>query len=149
MRPSALLVLLASFLSAADAPQAGNVQVEQVMKSFKGRGVMADDTPASKSAEALRKFTTRPDLVIDLMAAEPLVAQPIYGCWDSQGRFWVTQYLQYPFPAGLKVVSYDEHIRAKFDKVPYLRPAARKGPTSSASSKTRKAPEFSISIPTS
>jgi len=79
MRASTLLLLLASILSAADVPQAGNVQVEQVMKSFKGRGVMADDTPASKSAEALTKFTTRPDLVIDLMAAEPLVAQPIYG----------------------------------------------------------------------
>jgi len=127
MRASALLLLLASFLTAADAPQAGNVQVEQVMKSFKGRGVMADDTPASKSAEALTKFTTRPDLAIDLMAAEPLVAQPIYGCWDSQGRFWVTQYLQYPFPAGLKVISYDEHIRAKFDKVPLPPPRGEKG----------------------
>jgi putative heme-binding domain-containing protein len=112
---------------AADAPQAGNEQVEQVMKTFKGRGVMADDTPASKPAEALKKFTPRPDLAIDLMAAEPSVAQPIYGSWDSQGRFWVTQYLQYPFPAGLKVVSYDEHIRAKFDKVPLPPPRGEKG----------------------
>ena len=31
---------------------------------------------------------------------------------------WVVQYLQYPFPAGLKVIKYDEHLRAVFDKVP-------------------------------
>ncbi len=127
MQSSALLLLLSAGLIAADAPQAGNEQVEQVMKTFKGRGVMADDTPASKPSEALKKFTTRPDLAIDLMAAEPSVAQPIYGSWDSQGRFWVTQYLQYPFPAGLKVISYDEHIRAKFDKVPLPPPRGEKG----------------------
>ena len=53
MRPSALVLLLSAGLIAADAPQAGNEQVEQVMKTFKGRGVMADDTPASKPVEAL------------------------------------------------------------------------------------------------
>ena len=127
MRASALVFLISAGLAAAEAPFAGNEQVEQVMKSFKGRGVMADDTPASKPAEALKKFTARADLAIDLMAAEPSLAQPIHGSWDSQGRFWVTQYLQYPFPAGLKVVSYDEHIRAKFDKVPLPPPRGEKG----------------------
>ena len=127
MRPSVLLFLITSGLMAADAPQAGNEQVQQVMQSFKGRGVMADDTPPSKPADALKKFAARPDLAIDLMAAEPSIAQPIYGSWDSQGRFWVTQYLQYPFPAGLKVISYDEHIRAKFDKIPLPPPRGEKG----------------------
>ena len=126
-RVSALLLLVSAGLIAAEVPQAGNEQVEQVMKSFKGRGVMADDTPASKSTEALKKFSIRPGLAVDLMAAEPAVANPIFGSWDSQGRFWVTQYLQYPFPAGLKVVSYDEHIRAKFDKVPLPPPRGEKG----------------------
>ncbi|NBS05329.1 MAG: hypothetical protein EBS64_09125 [Verrucomicrobia bacterium] len=127
MHPSVLLLLITSGLMAADAPQAGNEQVQQVMQSFKGRGVMADDTPPSKPADALKKFAARPDLAIDLMAAEPSIAQPIYGSWDSQGRFWVTQYLQYPFPAGLKVISYDEHIRAKFDKIPLPPPRGEKG----------------------
>ena len=31
---------------------------------------------------------------------------------------WVVQYRQYPFPAGLKVVRYDQHLRAVFDKTP-------------------------------
>ena len=127
MRASALFLLLSAGLIAADAPPAGNAQVEAVMKTFKGRGVMADDTPASQPSEALRKFSVRPDLAIDLMAAEPSLAQPIYGSWDSQGRFWVTQFRQYPFPAGLRVVSYDEHIRAKFDKVPLPPPRGEKG----------------------
>ena len=127
MHPSVLLLLITSGLMAADAPQAGNEQVQHVMQAFKGRGVMADDTPPSKPADALKKFAARPDLAIDLMAAEPSLAQPIYGSWDSQGRFWVTQYLQYPFPAGLKVISYDEHIRAKFDKIPLPPPRGEKG----------------------
>ena len=44
--------------------------------------------------------------------------QPLYVTFDERGRMWVVQYRQYPFPAGLKVVSYDQYIRAKFDKVP-------------------------------
>ena len=47
--------------------------------------------------------------------------------WDSQGRLWVVQYRQYPFPAGLKVVSYDQHLRAQFDKVPLPPPSGEKG----------------------
>ncbi len=55
---------------------------------------------------------------MDLIAAEPVVKQPLYVSFDERGRLWVVQYKQYPFPAGLKVVSYDRYIRAKFDKVP-------------------------------
>ena len=47
--------------------------------------------------------------------------------WDSRGRLWVMQYLQYQFPAGLKIVSYDQHLRALFDKVPEPPPKGVKG----------------------
>jgi putative membrane-bound dehydrogenase-like protein len=40
---------------------------------------------------------------------------------------WVVQYIQYPYPAGLKVVEYDRYIRAKFDKVPPPPPNHFKG----------------------
>ncbi|MEQ1750364.1 MAG: dehydrogenase, partial [Prosthecobacter sp.] len=39
----------------------------------------------------------------------------------------VTQYRQYQFPAGLKIISYDQHLRAKFDKVPLPPPRGEKG----------------------
>ena len=40
---------------------------------------------------------------------------------------WVVQYLQYQFPAGLKIVRYDQHLRAVFDKVPEPPPHGAKG----------------------
>jgi putative heme-binding domain-containing protein len=88
---------------------------------------MADDTPPTPAAEAVKQFKLRSDVAIDLMASEPDVEQPLYASWDSKGRMWVTMYRQYQFPAGLKIVSYDQHLRAKFDKVPPPPPRGPKG----------------------
>ena len=106
---------------------AGNEAVKKIMESRPGRGVMADDTPPTPAAEAVNKFKLRSDVAIDLMASEPVVEQPLYASWDSKGRMWVTMYRQYQFPAGLKIVSYDQHLRAKFDKVPLPPPRGEKG----------------------
>lgn len=127
LRPLIALACAAPLLFAADKEAAGNEQVRKTMETFVGRGVMADNTPPSAPADALRRFKLRPGLAIDLMASEPQLTQPIFGSWDSRGRLWVTQYKQYPFPAGLKVVSYDQHLRAKFDKVPLPPPRGEKG----------------------
>lgn len=127
MRRSVTLLLWCAALAAAEAPFAGNEKVLEMAKTFKGRGVQADDTPPSTPAEALKKFTLRPGLTVDLLAGEPAIAQPIHVSWDSQGRLWVVQFRQYPFPAGLKVVSYDQHLRAQFDQVPLPPPAGVKG----------------------
>jgi putative heme-binding domain-containing protein len=75
-------------------------------------------TPPLSPAESLRHFKVPEGLAIDLIAAEPTVRQPLYMTFDERGRMWVVHYIQYPFPAGLKVLSYDRYIRAKFDKVP-------------------------------
>lgn len=106
---------------------AGNDEVKKIMETRAGRGVMADDTPPTAPEKAVKGFVTRSDVVVDLMAAEPAVEQPLYASWDSKGRLWVTQYRQYQFPAGLKIVSYDQHLRAKFDKVPLPPPRGEKG----------------------
>ncbi|MBE2286697.1 MAG: c-type cytochrome [Prosthecobacter sp.] len=106
---------------------AGNEAVKKIMETRPGRGVMRDDTPPTPPQEAVKKFKHRSDVSIDLMAHEPIVEQPLYASWDSKGRMWVTQYRQYQFPAGLKIVSYDQHLRAKFDKVPLPPPRGDKG----------------------
>lgn len=106
---------------------AGNEAVRKIMETRAGRGVMADDTPPTPPQEALKQFKHRSDVAIDLMVAEPDVEQPLYASWDSKGRMWVVQYRQYQFPAGLKIVSYDQHLRAKFDKVPLPPPRGEKG----------------------
>jgi putative heme-binding domain-containing protein len=125
------LALGTSALAADPNPKAddiaGNEAVKKIMETRPGRGVMRDDTPPTPAAEAVKKFKLRSDVAIDLMASEPVVEQPLYASWDSKGRMWVTMYRQYQFPAGLKIVSYDQHLRAKFDKVPLPPPRGEKG----------------------
>lgn len=132
MKTRLLFLLLGSSALAADPnvkpdAVAGNEAVKKIMETRAGRGVMRDDTPPTPPLEALKKFKTRSDVVIDLMAYEPVVEQPLYASWDSKGRMWVVQYRQYQFPAGLKIISYDQHLRAKFDKVPLPPPRGEKG----------------------
>ena len=68
--------------------------------------------------KALRALRTLPDLEVQQVLAEPVVSQPVFLNFDERGRMWVVQFLQYPQPAGLKVLSHDIHWRAVYDKVP-------------------------------
>lgn len=111
----------------ADPNRAANDRVAEIIKTYQGRGTLADDTPPTPAAEAVKQFTVRDGFAIDLMASEPEVGQPLFLSWDSRGRLWVMQYLQYQFPAGLKIVEYDNHLRAQFDKVPEPPPRGTKG----------------------
>ncbi|MBM4069246.1 MAG: c-type cytochrome [Planctomycetes bacterium] len=69
-------------------------------------------------ANALKLFKTPADLVIEQVLAEPVVRQPVFLNFDERGRMWVVQYLQYPNPAGLKILSRDAYWRIVYDKVP-------------------------------
>ncbi|HLH54978.1 MAG TPA: PVC-type heme-binding CxxCH protein, partial [Verrucomicrobiae bacterium] len=69
-------------------------------------------------AESLSRFTVPEDLTVEQLLAEPLVRQPVFMNFDERGRLWVVEYLQYPFPAGLKMLSHDSFWRAVYDKVP-------------------------------
>lgn len=75
------------------------------------------DHPLSP-AESLSRFQVADDLAIDQVLAEPLVRQPVFMNFDERGRLWVVEYLQYPFPAGLHMLSHDSFWRAVYDKVP-------------------------------
>lgn len=119
-----LLGLLASVvLAVAPPPRAKEIPdfikgadgLEDALRNLKASMVT---TPILSANEALKRFMPRNGLKVDLIAAEPIVKQPLHLTFDERGRLWVTQYRQYPFPAGLKVVEYDRYIRAKFDKVP-------------------------------
>ena len=124
---AAVLLSLPSVLPAQHAAPAGNDDVKKIMQEYQGRGVLRDDTPPKSPQDALKTFQMREGFAIDLMASEPLVEQPLYMSWDSRGRLWVTLYRQYQFPAGLKILKYDQHLRAVFDKVPGPPPKGDKG----------------------
>lgn len=101
-----------------DTSRAGNEQVAEIIRTFPGRGVMADGSQPTPADEAVRQFRVRDGFEIELVAAEPEIEQPLFLSWDSRGRLWVVHYRQYQYPAGLKVIRYDQHLRAVFDKVP-------------------------------
>lgn len=131
---ASFVTISAAWLLAAEAPQpvapkpaardrykddlAGNKEVEEIIKSFQGKGAVGDDSEPTPAARAVKIFQVRPGFEMELLAAEPAVQQPLYMSFDHRGRLWVVQYLQYPFPAGLKVIKYDQYLRAVFDKVP-------------------------------
>jgi putative membrane-bound dehydrogenase-like protein len=68
--------------------------------------------------ESWQSMEVPSDLQLDLVLHEPLVAQPVFMNFDERGRLWVVQYLQYPQPAGVKVLSHDKFWRAVYDQVP-------------------------------
>ena len=78
-------------------------------------------------AEAARTFKTPADLAFDQVLAEPIVKQPVSLSFDERGRLWVVQYIQYPHPAGLKILSRDVFWRVVYDKVPPPPPNHFKG----------------------
>jgi putative heme-binding domain-containing protein len=97
---------------------AGNPSVEEAVRTFSGRGELADGSAPTAPEESLKHFRLAEGLQIELVASEPKIAQPLFLNFDERGRLWVVQYRQYPFPAGLKVIHYDQHLRAVFDKIP-------------------------------
>lgn len=68
--------------------------------------------------ESVARLTAAEDLAVDLLLHEPLVAQPVHLSFDERGRLWVAQYRQYPYPAGLKMLSRDRYYRSHYDKTP-------------------------------
>ncbi|HBL42811.1 MAG TPA: dehydrogenase, partial [Planctomycetaceae bacterium] len=77
--------------------------------------------------EAVERMTVAAGFKVELVAAEPLVRQPVAIDFDDQGRLWVLQYLQYPNPAGLKRVKVDRFSRTTYDRIPEPPPAGPKG----------------------
>lgn len=86
--------------------------VERALKKLQN-----DEGPLSPAA-SLAKTQTPDDLQASIVLSEPEVCQPLSIKWDGRGRMWVVQYLQYPTPAGLTMVSRDKFLRSVYDKVP-------------------------------
>ncbi|MBM3868620.1 MAG: c-type cytochrome [Verrucomicrobia bacterium] len=74
--------------------------------------------PSLSPAEAYAKMRAAPGLAVDLLLSEPQIAQPTHFSFDTRGRLWVTQYRQYPYPAGVTMISRDKYYRSHYDRVP-------------------------------
>jgi putative membrane-bound dehydrogenase-like protein len=77
--------------------------------------------------EARKALTPAPGFEIQTAAAEPNSRQPVNIMFDERGRLWVVQYLQYPWPAGMKILSQDQWLRTKYDIAPLPPPRGPAG----------------------
>jgi putative membrane-bound dehydrogenase-like protein len=100
------------------SPPTANAEVQRFVEGFKGKGALTDDSQPSTPDESLARFETADGIRVELIASEPRIEQPLSINFDEKGRLWVVQYRQYPFPAGLKIVRYDQYLRAVYDQVP-------------------------------
>ncbi|MEZ6046249.1 MAG: c-type cytochrome [Planctomycetaceae bacterium] len=89
--------------------------------------VSRPEKPLLPPEEATAALEIPADLQIEQVLSEPEVKQPIYLQFDERGRLWVMNYEQYPYPAGLKMLSRDKYWRAVYDKVPQPPPHHDKG----------------------
>ncbi len=86
--------------------------------------LIAFDMPPPKSpAEALTCFRVRPGFRVELVAAEPLVIDPISFDWGADGRLWVVEMRDYPLgmdgkgkPGGVVKVLEDTDGDGRYDK---------------------------------
>jgi putative membrane-bound dehydrogenase-like protein len=77
--------------------------------------------------DSVKRMTVPVGFRVRLVAAEPMIRQPVTMSFDDRGRMWVIQYLQYPHPEGLKPVSVDQYLRTVYDKIPEPPPKGPKG----------------------
>lgn len=124
-RAAALSLLTAfSLLAAAGTPANPppprfTPEMEAFVRDFKpgGQDFAGKVTPLSPE-ESVKRMRPAAGYAVEAALAEPHVRQPIDIRFDERGRLWVVQYLQYPFPAGITVTSYDQYLRAEFDRMP-------------------------------
>jgi putative membrane-bound dehydrogenase-like protein len=77
--------------------------------------------------EAVKRMKLPDGFSARCVASEPMVRQPVSISFDTCGRMWVLQYLQYPNYAGLKPVKQDQYLRTVWDKTPEPPPHGPKG----------------------
>lgn len=83
-----------------------------------GRSSQFVTGPKLSPEDSFAKMKSASDLAVDLLLSEPLVAQPTHISFDERGRMWVSQYRQYPYPAGVNMISRDKYYRSHYDAVP-------------------------------
>lgn len=78
--------------------------------------------PSLPPLESATKMNAHDGLKTSLVLSDPQIAQPFHFSFDERGRIWVAQTRQYPYPAGLTMLSRDKYYRAVYDKVPAAPP---------------------------
>ncbi|MBL6766333.1 MAG: c-type cytochrome [Verrucomicrobiae bacterium] len=125
---AAVLLLSSVFGSfGAAPPERFTPKISDFVNTFKPGGALSDGSAKPTPEESLAAFKLADGITVDAPLHEPEVRQPLNLNFDERGRLWIVQYLQYPFPAGLKITHYDKYLRAVFDKTPPPPPRHSRG----------------------
>jgi putative membrane-bound dehydrogenase-like protein len=84
--------------NASSKPINENLDALAAIESTRGgrHWVDAPTDPPKSPEESLACFQVEPGLRVELVAAEPLVFDPVWISFDEQGRMFVVEYLDYP-----------------------------------------------------
>ena len=97
----------------------GSDRARKTLLEFPSRGTRTDSSiPPRSPAETVSTFQLMNGLTSSAVLHEPVVRQPVFLNFDERGRMWVVQFLQYPYPAGVKIIDFDDQFHAVYDKVP-------------------------------
>ncbi|MEM7231776.1 MAG: PVC-type heme-binding CxxCH protein [Planctomycetota bacterium] len=80
-----------------------------------------DDNLEGEEAPVHVTLNVAQDLDLDLVLSDPKIANPLYINFDERGRLWLVEYRQYPWPAGLRLLSRDKVWRNVYEP-PYAPP---------------------------
>lgn len=77
---------------AAQQPKTGQI----IKDEFQGREIQIEITAPLAPNDALKTIHVKPGFKVELVAAEPLVVDPIAFDWGPDGRLWVVEMRDYP-----------------------------------------------------
>lgn len=92
----AIGLLLSICLGWAGAEGQEKASPPAVTANVNGREIAFQIPPPKSPQEALASFVLRPGIKIELVAAEPLVVDPVAFDWGADGRLWVVEMRDYP-----------------------------------------------------
>jgi putative membrane-bound dehydrogenase-like protein len=104
----------------------GNIVIASTAGTLRlnARELIAVRMPPPKSPEeALATMRLRDGFQIELVAAEPVVIDPVYLDWDAQGRMWIVEMRDYPLgidgqgkPGGQVKILHDDNRDGRMDR---------------------------------
>ncbi len=94
---------------------------------FEAKKQRGEDTPSLSPAQALKSMRTAPEFTVELVAAEPLVVDPVAIDWGADGKLWVVEMRDYPMgmdgnwkPGGVVKFLEDRNGDGRYDKATTL-----------------------------
>lgn len=102
LAPLALLLLVCALFLAAVSERSVADQKGTTDKPAPAAKQLAEELPripAVEPADALKTFKLEHGFTLQLVASEPMVADPVDACFDADGRMYVAEMHGYPFSA--------------------------------------------------